>query len=67
MEVIDHNGIDVRGRDAVLKAHEALTRAKDEYGIGPIHNLLTSMEISHSTLPIATATGGSARWSIWRI
>jgi len=37
MEVIDHNGIDVRGRGAVLKAHEALTRAKDEYGIGPIH------------------------------
>jgi len=24
MEVIDHNGIDVRGRNAVLKAHEAL-------------------------------------------
>jgi len=36
MEVIDHNGIDVRGRDAVLEAHKALTRVKDEYGLKQI-------------------------------
>jgi catechol 2,3-dioxygenase-like lactoylglutathione lyase family enzyme len=37
MDVIDHNGIDVYGREAVIKAHETLTAVKDRYGIRKIH------------------------------
>jgi catechol 2,3-dioxygenase-like lactoylglutathione lyase family enzyme len=33
MDIIDHNGIDVHGREAVLEAHKILTAVKDEYGL----------------------------------
>ncbi len=36
MGMFDHNGIDVPSREAVEDAYEALSRAKDDYGLGRI-------------------------------
>ena len=40
MSMLDHNGIDVATRDEVDRAHEVLTRVKDEYGIRRITKVI---------------------------
>ena len=37
MGLLDHNGLDVGSREAVDKAHQALTAAREKYGIRRIH------------------------------
>jgi len=40
MQVFDHNGLDVKGREEVEEAHRVLTERQHEYGIRRINKLM---------------------------